>query len=415
MRKRELIDNANSEAIEKILSSRTVLNDMSTAATQIPFLNGKGILHSGPPIKWENMCETMQSAICGAIVYEGWADNLKKAYRLAESGAVSIDSAHGHSALGPMAGVISPSMPVFTFINTTYGNKVFVTVNEGLGKTLRFGANDETVVNRLKWIEKILGPIIKETISLCGPIDLTTMLARGVQRGDECHNRNKASTSLFIRHIAPFMVRTSFSRDYIAEALSFMDSNDHFFLNLSMGVSKSTMDTIVDVPNSTLVSCIATNGVKLGIKVSGLGNRWITGPAGYAQGKYFEGFSEVDASRVMGDSYVSEPAGIGGFAMAAAPGICSFIGISVQDAIDHTLDMYKITIAEHSLFKIPLLGFRGTPLGIDIRKVIETGILPIINTGIAHRKAGIGQIGAGIVRPPLICFEKAVCEMDLMN
>lgn len=415
MKDDQLIEIANSKVIEKITNSRTCLMGMSNANTEIPFLNGKGILHSGPPIKWENMCETMQSSICGAIVYEGWTDSIAEAYRLAEKGAISIDSAHNHSALGPMAGIISPSMPVFVFTNVVYDNKVFVTVNEGLGKTLRFGANDESVIKRLKWIENTLGPILKETLALTGPIDITSMLARGLQRGDECHNRNKASTSLFIRYIAPFIVRTSFSRDDIAGVLSFMDSNDHFFLNLSMGVSKSTMDVVVDVPGSTLVSCIATNGVELGIKVAGLGNSWITGPAGYAQGKYFEGFSEKDASKVMGDSYVSEPAGIGGFAMAAAPGICSFIGISVQEAIDLTLEMYKITVAEHKLYKIPLLGFRGTPLGIDIRKVIDTGILPIINTGIAHKTAGKGQIGAGIVRPPMICFEKAARGMGLMS
>lgn len=410
----EIINKANSEVIGNILNSRVYLTDMSTASAKIAFCKGKSILHSGPPLSWAEMSETMRSSICGAIVYENWAGDLDEAYRLADSGAVSFASAHSHSAVGPMAGIISPSMPVFVFENKTFGNKAFVTINEGLGKTLRFGANDSSVIKRLKWIEKVLGPVLKEALALSGPIDITGMLARGIQRGDECHNRNKASTSLFIRYIAPWMVRTSFPRDDVAESLAFMDSNDHFFLNLSMGVSKATMDTVVDVPGSTIVSCMATNGVNLGVKVAGLGNRWITGPAGYAQGNYFQGFTEEDASRVLGDSYVSEPAGIGGTAMAAAPGICSFIGISVQEAIDFTLKMYEITVAEHELYKIPLLSFRGTPLGIDIRKVLKTGILPMINTGIAHKKAGIGQIGAGIVRPPMICFETAAREMGLL-
>lgn len=409
----ELINLANSEVISKIQKSRVFLTDIAKAYEVIPFFNGKGILHSGPPIEWENMCETMRSSICGAIVYEGWTSNLEDAQKMADSGRIAFSSAHRHSALGPMAGIISPSMPVFVFENQTYGNKSYVTINEGLGKTLRFGANDETVIKRLKWIDYVLGPVLKEALSICGSVDITTMLSRGIQRGDECHNRNKASTSLFIRHIAPWMVRTSFSREDIADSLAFMDSNDHFFLNLSMGMSKATMDVVVDIPNSTIVSCMATNGFNFGIKVAGIGNKWIVGPAGYAEGKYFKGFSEKDANRVMGDSYVSEPAGIGGFAMAAAPGICSFIGLTVQEAIKFTEKMYEITIAEHELFQIPLLGFRGTPLGIDIRKVIKSGILPIINTGIAHKKAGIGQIGAGITRPPLICFEKALQDMGL--
>ncbi len=415
MKTEETIDQANAKVIKNILSSRVFLTGISTALKEIPFCNGKSILHSGPPLPWTEMCETMRSSICGAIVYEGWANDLEEAYQLADSGTISFSSAHSHSAVGPMAGIISPSMPVFVFENKPFGNKVFVTINEGLGKTLRFGANDSSVIKRLKWIEQMLGPILKEALTLSGPVDITTMLSRGVQRGDECHNRNKASTSLFIRHIAPWMVRTSFSREDVAESLAFMDSNDHFFLNLSMGVSKATMDVVVDVPGSTIVSCMATNGVSLGIKVAGLGNRWITGPAGYARGNYFKGYSEKDASRVMGDSYVSEPAGIGGVAMAAAPGICSFIGITVQEAIDFTLKMYEITVAEHELYKIPLLGFRGTPLGIDIRKVLKTGILPMINTGIAHKKAGIGQIGAGIVTPPMSCFETAAREMGLLE
>lgn len=414
MKTSEMVEKANEEVIKKILSSRVLLTDVSTAGKEIPFLKGMSILHSGPPLPWEEMCETMRSSICGALVYEGWIPDLEKAYQIADSGAISFSSAHSHSALGPMAGIISPSMPVLVFENQTFRNKAYVTINEGLGKTLRFGANDESVIKRLKWIEKVLGPALSEAIALSGPVDITIMLARGIQRGDECHNRNKASTSLFIRHIAPWLVRTSFSREDVAQSLAFMDSNDHFFLNLSMGVSKATMDVVVDVPGSTIVSCMATNGVSLGIKVAGLGNRWITGPAGYARGRYFKGYSEKDANRVMGDSYISEPAGIGGFAMAAAPGICSFIGLTVQEAIDYTLKMYEITVAEHDLYKIPLLGFRGTPLGIDIRKVLKTGIMPIINTGIAHKKAGIGQIGAGITMPPMLCFEKAAKEMGLL-
>ncbi len=409
----EKIEKANGEVIDRILRSKVFLTDVSVANKEIPFLKGKCILHSGPPLDWADMRETMQSAICGALVYEGWAPNLEKARQLADSGAVEFSSAHSHSALGPMAGIISPSMPVLVYENQAFKNKSFVTINEGLGKTLRFGANDQSVIKRLKWIERVLGPMLKEAIALSGPINVTALMSRGIQRGDECHNRNKASTGLFIRNIAPWLVKTDFSREDIAEALSFMDGNDHFFLNLSMGISKATMDPVVDIPSSTIVTCMATNGVNLGIKVAGLGNQWILGPIGYAEGNYFKGFSKEDASTVMGDSYISEAAGIGGFAMAAAPGICSFIGLEVQDAINYTLDMYKITVAEHSLYKIPLLGYRGTPLGIDIRKVLDTGILPIINTGIAHKKAGIGQIGAGTVRPPMVCFKTAASQMGL--
>lgn len=402
----------NQEAVNRIQASQVFLCGVGRAGNELPCLKGRVLLHSGPPLEWREMCGAMRNAICGAAVYEGWAASLEEAQTMAESGGILFASAHENSAAGPMAGIISPSMPVWIFKNNTFGNKSYVTINEGLGKTLRFGANDAAVISRLKWIEKVLGPILRESLELSGPIDITAMLARGIQRGDECHNRNKASTGLFIRKIAPWMVRTKAAREDVADALAFMDGNDHFFLNLSIGASKATMDTVINVPSSTIVSCMTANGVKFGIRVAGTGNTWFTGPAGYAQGHYFAGYSELDANPVMGDSYISEAAGIGAFAMGAAPGIGQFIGISTGKALEHSLRMYEITTAEHRLYKIPALDFRGTPLGIDIRKVVTTGILPVINTGIAHKEPGIGQIGAGIVYPPMTCFEQALREIS---
>lgn len=399
---------ANQEAIERIQTSRVYLMGVSKAEEEIPFLKGYALLHSGPPVQWENMSDAMRNAVYGAIVYEGWVNSIEEAHVLADNGKIQFGSANENSAVGPMAGIISPSMPVFVFKNQTYGKKAFATINEGLGKTLRFGANDDTVIKRLKWIENILAPILSEAIKLGGPINITSMLAQGIQRGDECHNRNKASTNLFISTIARWMAQTSVSKEKIGQSLDFMNGNGHFFLNLSMGNSKATMEAIIGIPNSTIVSCMATNGYELGIRVSGMGTKWFTAKSPYAKGNYFEGYSEEDASTVMGDSYVSEACGIGGFAMGAAPGIGRFIGISTQQTQEFSTKMYDITVAEHELFKIPVFNFRGTPLGIDIRKVISTGILPIINTGIAHKDPGVGQIGAGVVYPPMECFEKAM-------
>lgn len=399
---------ANQQAIERIETSKVVLAGISEAGKKIPFLKGYSILHSGPPVKWENMCSAMKNAICGAIVYEGWADNIKDAFLLADSGEIRFGSNNEHSAVGPMAGIISPSMPVFIFKNETFGNQAFVTINEGLGKTLRFGANDDDVIKKLKWLEETFAPILKEAIELGGPINITSLLARGVQRGDECHNRNKASTNLFISEIAPWVSQTSASKKDISQAFDFMNSNEHFFLNLSMGNSKATMDTIIGIQHSTIVSCMSTNGYEFGIRVSGAGEKWFTSGSPYAIGSYFEGYSDTDASTVMGDSYISEACGIGGFAMAAAPGIGRFIGITTQETQDYSIEMYDITIAEHKLFKIPVFGFRGVPLGIDIRKVLSFNKLPVINTGIAHKEPGVGQIGAGVVFAPMKCFEQAL-------
>ena len=403
-----MIEQANAKVIEILQKSRVMLTGVGVAKNEIPFLaEGKALLHSGPPVAWENMCSGMKNAACGAMVYEGWAQTLEEADRMAERGEIAFASANDHHAVGPMAGIVSPSMPVWKFKNTTYGNESRVTFNEGLGKTLRFGANGPEVIARLKWMEKVLGPVVAEAMELHGPIDLTSMIARGVQRGDEAHNRNKACTSLLIREIAPYLVKTSANRDDIFDVLKFFDGNDHTFLNLSMGLCKATMEAAYGVEGSTIVTCMCTNGHEFGLRVAGLGERWITAPAVHAIGNYFEGYSLADANPTMGDSYVSESNGLGGFAMGAAPGIGQFIGITADQGVQMTLDMYRITAAEHDVYKIPALNFRGTPLGIDIRKVLETKVLPTINTGIAHKEPGVGQIGAGIVYPPVAVFEKA--------
>lgn len=408
------IEEANQEVINRLQKAHVFLTGVGVAKENIPFLSkGKALLHSGPPVDWNNMCNAMRNAACGAIVYEGWAKDLDSAFAMAERGDIAFASANDNGAVGPMAGIISPSMPVYQFENVSYGTHAYVTFNEGLGKTLRFGAYGPDVEKRLKWIETVLGPVVGEALKLSGPIDLTRILKRGIQRGDEAHNRNKACTSLFFRAIAPWLVKTSASRDNIFDILKFFDGNDHTFLNLSMGISKSTMEAVVGIENSTIVTCMCTNGHEFGLRVAGTGTRWFTAPAVYAKGNYFKGYSIENASPTLGDSYVSEAAGIGGFAMACAPGIGKFIGISVEDSLNMSLEMYKITIAEHELFRIPALSFKGVPLGIDIRKVVETGILPVINTGIAHKEPGIGQIGAGVVYPPMECFNKAMIAMNL--
>jgi hypothetical protein len=277
-----------------------------------------------------------------------------------------------------------------------------------LGKVLRYGAYGPEVIQRLKWMEKVLAPAIKEALEIVGEINLKNLIAQAIQMGDECHNRNKAGTSLFMREIAPGLVQTKNSPETIAEIFKFISGNDHFFLNLSMPACKCTMDAAHGIENSTMVTAMARNGTEFGIRVSGLGDRWFTGPASIVDGLYFPGYSSKDANPDIGDSVISETAGIGGFAMAAAPAIVKFVGGTAKDAINYTLSMYEITIAENNAFGIPVLEFRGTPTGIDIRKVVETGILPAINTGIAHKEPGVGQVGAGLVKPPVNCFEDAL-------
>lgn len=402
------IENANKEAVNRLLSAQPMIEGIGQAGTDIPGMTKKTILHAGPPITWERMSEPLRGAIIGGLIYENMASDEKEARELAASGEIKFEPCHHHSTVGPMAGVVTYSMPVWKIFNKTFGNYAYCTLNEGLGKVLRFGAYSSEVIERLRWMENTLAPVLKETIELRGPIDLKSIIAQILQMGDEGHNRNKAGTSLLIREIAPYLVKTSFPVNIKADVLTFMDKNDHFFLNISMPACKCSLDPLEGIKYSTLLYTMTRNGTDFGIRIAGLGNRWFTAPCEQVNGLYFPGFTEKDANPDIGDSCITETAGIGGFAMATAPAIVQFVGGTPKDAINYTTTMYEITQAENNTYKIPNLNFRGTPTGIDLRKVIDTGILPIINTGIAANKAGIGQVGAGIVSPPQKCFEDAL-------
>lgn len=402
------IEKANKEAVNRLLAAQPVIIGIGKAGLDIPGMTKKTILHAGPPITWDRMSEPLRGAIVGGLIYEALASNETEARALAASGEITFDSCHHHNTVGPMAGVVTYSMPVWKLQNKAFGNFAYCTLNEGLGKVLRFGAFSSEVIQRLKWMEDTLGPVLKEAVELKGSIDLKTIIAQILQMGDEGHNRNKAGTSLVFRELAPYIVRTSFSDGIKADVLTFIDKNDHFFLNISMPACKCSLDPLNDIEYSTIVYTMSRNGTDFGIRVGGTGSRWFTAPCEKVQGLYFPGFDEKDANPDIGDSCITETAGIGGFAMATAPAIVQFVGGTPKDAINYTTSMYEITIAENNAFKLPNLNFRGTPTGIDIRKVIETAILPVINTGIACNRAGVGQVGAGVVHPPMKCFDDAL-------
>jgi hypothetical protein len=415
------IEAANMEAVRRIMSGRAVLIGLGVAHDVIPGMRDKMILHAGPPLTlrlnaqgeaWDRMCGPVRGAVMGACLYEGWAHTPDEASQLAASGALTFEPCHHHHAVGPMAGIISPSMPVWIIENAASGNRAFCTMNEGLGKVLRFGAFAPEVIAKLKWMETVLYPTLDKAVhSMDGGVDIKNIIAQALYMGDECHNRNKAGTSLFLRAIGPALARTCADGETLARVIAFIDSNDHFFLNLSMPAGKALTEPAEGVVGSTIVTTMARNGTDFGIRIAGLPGQWFTAPAGRVKGLYFPGFSEADANLDMGDSTITETAGFGGMAMAGAPAIVKFVGGVPQDAIDATLEMYDICAAEHDTFLIPALNFRGAPLGIDVRRVLETGIAPRLNTGIAHKDPGAGQVGAGLLRAPMECFAQAFEEM----
>jgi hypothetical protein len=354
------------------------------------------------------------------MVFEGLAATPEDAEQLLASGAgpvgsgapIVLDPCHHHAAVGPMAGVVSPSMWVFELEDTASGRRAWCSLNEGLGKVLRYGAYGPEVIDRLRWMAEVLGPMLRDavraTVDADRPVDVTGILAQMLQMGDEAHNRNRAGTLMLLRDLLPAVIGSAFSQAAIAEAVRFVAGNDHFFLNLAMPACKLATDAARDIPGCTVVVAMARNGTDFGIQVSGTGDRWFTGPAKVPEGLYLGDFGPEDANPDIGDSAITETAGLGGFAMAAAPAIVRFVGGDVAFALATTQRMYEITLAESQMFAVPALEFRGTPTGIDVTRVVRSGILPQINTGMAGKVAGVGQVGAGLVTPPEEVFGAAV-------
>jgi len=400
------IDQANKTALERMMGARPVLKTVATARDVVPGMKDGLLLHAGPPIEWERMSGPMRGAVIGALLFEGLAKDEAGARSLVERDEVSFAPCHHHGAVGPMAGVISPSMAVYVVENDVHGNRSFSNLNEGYGKVLRYGAYAEDVLAKLRWMNDELAPILADALAAIGGIDLKALIAEALHMGDEGHNRNKAGSLLYLKLLAPAIAKGAAAG--AEKVLAFLGDNALSVLNPVMAAAKAMADAAHGVPGSTVVTAMARNGTDFGIRVSGLGDDWFAAPASTPDGLYFSGFSAADANPDIGDSTITETIGIGGFAMAAAPAIVSFVSGTPKDALTTTLRMYEITLAEHTHFTIPPLDFRGTPTGIDIRKVVELGETPMVNTGIAHREAGVGQVGAGLVRPPLMVFERAV-------
>lgn len=402
------IDSANTTAVTRMMEARPMLTGLGKAIDVIPGMHEDLLLHAGPPIAWPEMSGPLRGAIIGALIFEGKAQSAAEAEALATSGAIEFSPCHHYGAVGPMAGVTSASMQVYVVENETHSNRAFSNLNEGYGKVLRYGAYQEDVQQRLRWMNSVMAPVLHDALAVSGPMDIRALLAEALHMGDEGHNRNKAGSILYTKNLAPYVAKAAPSSDVAADILKFLGDNALSVLNPVMAACKAMCDAAHGIEGSTIVSTMARNGTNFGIRVSGLGDQWFTAPCEQPDGLYFPGYTVADANPDIGDSTITETAGIGGFAMAAAPAIVTFVSGKPSDAINTTMEMYEITFTEHKSFNIPALDFRGTPTGIDLRKVVETGITPRINTGIAHKNAGVGQVGAGLVRPPMQIFEEAL-------
>jgi Protein of unknown function (DUF1116) len=404
----ELIGRANDEAVGRMQAARPLVVGVATAAEVLPGMGPRTFLHAGPPIEWADMSGPLRGAMIGAALLEGLADDPDDAVRRAQAGEFEFAPGHERGALGPMAGVISASMPVWVVENEAHGNRAHCTFSEGLGGPFRFGRFGPEVIERLRWLRDVLAPVVHSALErLAAPLDLRAISAAAVQMGDEVHNRNRAATAEVFRTLAPAFMELDAPSNDVADVARYISTNNYFYLNLSMASGKATADAASGVEDSTIVTTIARNGTEVGVRMSGTGERWFTAASSSVQGLYFPGHHHEHANLDLGDSTITETIGLGGFAMAGAPAIGQVAGTTAEDAVRATLSMYEITWAESINYRLPALGFRGSPVGIDCRKVVTTGIVPVANTGIAHRQPGVGVIGRGIVRLPIAPFAAA--------
>lgn len=411
------IDEANKAVVERIREARPRWVGVIPAKEAVPTLaTGKKLLHAGPPIKWEEMTGPAQGACIGAAIFEGWATDEASARKILDAGEVEFIPCHTVDAVGPMGGITSANMPMLKVYNKVHGNYAYCNINEGIGKVMRFGAFGEEVQARHRWMRDSFGPILNEALeSMDEGLDITAHMAQGITMGDEFHQRNIATSALLVRTLAPIIAGLDHPKEELTKAINFLSITDQFFLNVCMAYCKAAMDAGAQIKAGTIVTAMTRNGRNFGIRVSGLGDQWFEAPVNMPQGLFFTGYTQDDANPDIGDSAITETYGVGGCAMIAAPGVTRFVGAGGFDAAVETSEEMSEIYVDHNMgLQIPTWDFQGALIGLDMRLVVETGITPVINTGIAHKDPGVGQVGAGTVRAPLACFEKALIAFDKM-
>ena len=399
---------ANTEAHRRLCASEPRLVDVRPAGEVIPGYAPNLILTSGAPLPFAEYTGGQREAIIGAAQFEGLAPTREDAIARLESGDIVVDGAHGYGCVGSLAGVYTASMPVFVVENPPFGNTAFCNFYEGKERRrLNYGCYDAGVHERLEHINRVLGPVVGRAVRAAGGIDLVPIMRRAVQMGDECHSRSAAATMLFEEALALPLLDLAVDDPAGVRALyEAFQGNDYHFLRLSMAACKAACDAAHGIEDSTVVTAMTFSCQGFAIRVSGLGDTWFRGPHAVATAKLFQGHTEDEITWMGGESIITETAGLGGFAQAAALPLQRYQGGTAQALIDRNLELYDIVVGEHTEYKIPLFDYRGTPTGIDIEKVMATGILPAMDVGIPGRDGG--QIGAGFIRAPIECFRDAL-------
>lgn len=405
---RSRIETANQKTLEILLKSQPVWVDVQPTLDMLPNMTKNTILHAGSPIEWERMCGPQQKGVINGALYEGLAETEDQAIRLIKQGEIRLAPCHDYGAVGGMAGITTASMPMIVVENKSYGGRGYSQLYQGPGvQELRWEDYGQASIRQWRWLETVLGPALGSAIRARGELDVKSIISRALQMGDECHNRNVAGSAILFREMMPWLLKAGIERSVLLESVNYLAKADQFFLCVAMAAAKAIVEPAKGIPYSTLVTTTSRNGVDFGLKVSALGEEWFTAPANPVEGLYFSSeWGPEDATPDIGDSAIMETVGLGGLVQATAPALQQFVGGSFERAVQLTQEMREITIGVIEEYQLPNIDFAGAPVGIDIRKVVQTGITPIIDTAIAHKQGGV--IGAGQVRAPLGCFKSAL-------
>lgn len=405
------IDKANTEVLRRLNEGAAMLVGVDRAGAVIEDLGERDVLHCGPAIAWDLMPDPLQRSIKASIVAEGWASDVVAAGAMVAAGEVRLLPANEHRTVVPMATSIGPSAPVYLVENEQGGTRSYSSLNQGSGPVPWFGVDSDAAIEHLRFVRDSVGPVLAEALAAKGPVDIFSLAAQGVPMGDDVHMRVQATTNLFLRDLLPFLVRST--NTAAPEVATFLSGNHLMFLNVAMAGAKSLVDWAREVPDSSIVTTMARNGATYGVRLAGGGDDWFLAPSPPVQDAlYYPGQGPETSAPDIGDSAVLELIGLGGPAAANSPAVAGFLGGRMSHAIAATRSMQRICAGESDRFRLPILDNIGTPLGVDVRKVVELGITPAVNTGIVHATDGVGQVGAGVAWAPVECFVEALMDLD---
>jgi Protein of unknown function (DUF1116) len=402
----------NAIAYERMVASHPWLIGVRPAREIIPGMRPNLILHAAPPTTWAQMSELMRGGMVGAALYEGLARTPEEAMAKAANGGIEFGAAQDHGAMAGGVGAITANTPVMVVEDRSNGNRSAHFLMEGLGKTLVSGAYDQSVLDRLHWFRDSFGPILDQAIRALDGIDVREIMVEALSRGDELHNRNRAANSIFVNKIALALLDASAAAAERKKVLSFLDGNVQFFVSAVLPAAELMTRAARGIPGCTMLTNVGGNGAQCGIKISAIPDRWFTAKGDMPKGVLQPGYDAADVAPGCGDSFLIECAGLGASVLPAAPAFCPAIGVSLDEARVFADRACQLSLGEHPHFRIPALAFRGAPVGVDVRKVVQRGTLPVIDIMICHRKPGIGLIGMGVVSPPMQCFVDAMNALE---